>query len=448
MSIRWRITLLASVAALAVLLLTGVAVVKAHERLLVGTLDERLRQYADAFRADVEGDGAALSLPADEDSVAQLVRGETVIDVASAATGEARDRLADPVADPPPAGDERVTRTVPDVLLGEGSYRVLSVDLGDGTVLHMAINLDDVQDSTSALLRALAVAVPLAALVLGTLIWWFVGRTLRPVEAIRAQVSVIGGSDLHRRVPAPPADDELGRLARTMNGMLDRLERSAEQQRRFVADASHELRSPLTRMRSELEVDLAHPEAADPAVTHRSALDEVIGLQHLVDDLLSLARQDNPGTGTPRQAAVDLDDLVLHAARRIRADGRVALDTTAVGPAQVLGDSNQLGRVVTNLLDNAARNATSTVTIELREGPAGTATLIVADDGPGIPAADRERVFEPFTRLDEARTSSAGGTGLGLAIVHDIIQAHEGTVSVGDRPGGGACFVVTLPSAP
>ena len=192
--------------------------------------------------------------------MAQVTRGDAVVDLATTATGDARRRLEDPLADPPPGGRERVIRTVRDVLPGEGSYRVLSVDLGDGTVLHAAVNLDDVRESSSALLRVLVVAIPLAAVVLGALIWWFVGRTLRPVESIRAQVGAIGGSDLHRRVPVPPADDELGRLARTMNGMLDRLQRSAEQQRRFVADASHELRSPLTRMRSELEVDAAHPD--------------------------------------------------------------------------------------------------------------------------------------------------------------------------------------------
>jgi signal transduction histidine kinase len=446
-SIRWRITLMAGVASLVILLVTSAAIVKAHERLLVDGLDERLQQSVDAYLADTDGVDVALSLPGDEDSVAQLVRGETVVDLATPATGEARSRLDKPVADPPPVGSQRVTRTISDVLLGEGSYRVLSAAVGDGTVVHSAISLDDVRDSTSALLRVLAVAVPLAAVGLGALIWWFVGRTLQPVEAIRVQVASIGAGELVRRVPVAPIDDELGRLARTMNGMLDRLERSAVQQRRFVADASHELRSPLTRMRSELEVDLAHPRSADPQATTRSTLDEVIGLQHLVDDLLSLARQSPAATDRTKMAAVDLDDLVVRAARRVRADGRLALDTTAVGPARVLGDPRQLGRVVSNLLDNATRHARSVVTVELREG-SGAATLIVADDGPGIPAAERERVFEPFTRLDEARATAAGGVGLGLAIVHDIVDAHEGTVSVIDRPGGGAAVVVTLPAAP
>ena len=205
-SIRWRVTLLATVAALVILLLTGAVVVKAHERLLVDGLDERLQQLADAYLADAEGEDASLSLPGDEDSVAQLVRGETVIDVASVATGDARDRLDNPVADPPPGRADASPAPSPTCCWVRGSYRVLSVDLGDGTVLHVAVNLDDVRDSTSALLRVLVVAVPLAAVVLGALIWWFVGRTLRPVEAMRAQVSAVGGAR-----PAPSGTGPPGR---------------------------------------------------------------------------------------------------------------------------------------------------------------------------------------------------------------------------------------------
>jgi signal transduction histidine kinase len=302
-----------------------------------------------------------------------------------------------------------------------------------------------VHDSAAALRLALLLAAPLIALVLGALIWWFVGRTLRPVEAIRTQVAAIGGEALDRRVPVPSTGDELGRLARTMNQMLDRLEQSAEQQRRFVADASHELRSPLTRMRAELEVDLAHPDTADPFATHRSALEEVIGLQHLTDDLLSLARA-RSGAGDGVAAEVDLDDLVVAATRRLRAVDRVDLDTTGVEAARVRGDPTQLGRVIANLLDNAVRHAASSVAVELRSRPDGTAELVVADDGPGIPVEQRERVFEPFTRLDEARSADHGGTGLGLAIARDLVISHGGTIAITDAPDGvGTRVVVTLP---
>ena len=149
----------------------------------------------------------------------------------------------------------------------------------------------------------------MTAAALGVLTWVLVGRTLRPVERIRAEVAEIGGSDLHRRVPVPAADDEVGRLATTMNDMLARVEEGQQRQRRFVADASHELRGPLTRMRTELEVDLEHPATADAEATHRSVLEEVVGLQQLVDDLLMLARSDggigdvaDAGSGRPRRA--------------------------------------------------------------------------------------------------------------------------------------------------
>lgn len=443
MSIRWRITALATAAVLVVLLLAGFGILRVHERALVNALDERLDQSRAAYERSSE-----LLPPGDEDSVAQLVRAGRVVGIQPVSAGDAHPSLLDtPMAENPRRGDDQAIRSVADVLPGEGAYRVLSARVGGGDVLHLAANLDDVQDSTRALRRALALSVPLVVLALGAVIWWFVGRTLRPVEAIRVQVGAIGGGDLHRRVPVPAADDEIGRLARTMNDMLERLERSAEQQRRFVADASHELRSPLARMRAELEVDLAHPEGADPEATHRSALEEVIGLQHLVDDLLDVARQEAGGTPEVRREPVDLDDLVHHAARRIRASGRVTLDTTGVGAAQVQGDRGQLGRLIANLLDNAVRHASSTVVVTLRQHDGGPAELVVADDGPGIAPEDRARVFEPFTRLDEARAAGAGGAGLGLTIVRDMALAHGGAVAIEDRPEGGIRFVVTLPPA-
>jgi signal transduction histidine kinase len=437
-SIRSRVTALATVTVLVVLLLAGFAILEVHERLLTDSVDERLAEAAAGYEEAAEdGERPAVSRPADDDSVAQLV-------LDGRATESVPAWLDEPIAGPP--GDDDVIRGIEDVLPDEGAYRVLSVDLGDGLVLHLGATLDDVHDSRAALGRALLLSAPLIALVLGTVIWWFVGRTLRPVEAIRAQVGAIGGDDLDRRVPVPATEDEVGRLARTMNDMLDRLERSAEQQRRFVADASHELRSPLTRMRSELEVDLAHPGSADPLATHRSALEEVIGLQHLTDDLLSLARA-RSGAGAVEAEEVDLDDLVLAAARRLRAVDRVRLDTTDVGPARVIGNPAQLGRVIANLLDNAVRHATSTVALELRARPDGTAELVVIDDGPGIPPVDRQRVFEPFTRLDEARSPGRGGTGLGLAIARDLVVAHGGTIAIADPldGDGGTRVVVTLP---
>jgi signal transduction histidine kinase len=441
-SIRWRITALATGAVLVVLLVASFGIVRIHERLLVESVDERLEQAAhDAGEAPTE---ATLRAPGDDDSVAQLVRDGEVVAVVPASAAAA---LARPIAAAPGASDGVTVRTVRVVLDGEGAYRVRSVALPDVSTLHLGINLDDVRESTDALQRTLAAAIPLVAIVLGVVIWWFVGRAILPVEAIRAQVSAIGPDELDHRVPVPTTDDEIADLARTMNGMLDRLERSAHQQRRLVADASHELRSPLARMRAELEVDLAHPDGADLMATHHSALEEVVGLQHLVDDLLDLARPDGADAAARPLQSVDLDDLVLHAARRVRDDGRVTLDTSGVGAAQVIGDATRLERLVANLLDNAVRHAATTVSVRLRDDSDGIALLVVDDDGPGIPPADRARVIEPFTRLDEARSAGTGGAGLGLAIVRDIAAAHGGSLAIADRPGGGARFVVTLPMA-
>ena len=442
MSIRTRITALATATVLVVLLLAGLAVVRVHERLLVEAVDERLEQAAaDAGETPT---ASTLHAPGDDDSVAQLVRDDAVVAVAP---GTAASALPAPIAPDPRRAGDVVVRDVRAVLEGEGTYRVRSVALPDGTTLHLAIHLDDVRESTDALRRALAAAIPLVTIVLGAVIWWFVGRAILPVEAIRAQVSAIGPDDLDRRVPVPAADDEIAQLAKTMNGMLDRLERSAGQQRRLLADASHELRSPLARMRAELEVDLAHPDGADLVATHRSALEEVVGLQRLVDDLLDLARPDGVGRSPRTLEPVDLDDLVQRAARRVRDEGRIVLDTSGVGAAQVVGDATRLERLMANLLDNAVRHAATTVSISLRDDGDGIARLVVDDDGPGIAPADRARAVEPFTRLDEARTAGAGGAGLGLAIVDDIATAHGGSLAIADRPGGGARFVVTLPTA-
>jgi signal transduction histidine kinase len=198
--------------------------------------------------------------------------------------------------------------------------RLVARTAPSGTVL-VAGSLDDVEDSTAALTGALLVTIPLAGVVLAGVVWWAVGRALRPVEDIRSRVDAVTAAHLDRRVPEPAAPREIARLAHTMNAMLGRLHRAAEEQRRFVADASHELRSPLARMRAELEVDAAHPASADPGTTAASVLAETIGLQRLVDDLLLLAAGD-AAAGPPPDDPVDLDDVVHRVVAGLR-DPRV-----------------------------------------------------------------------------------------------------------------------------
>lgn len=313
-------------------------------------------------------------------------------------------------------------------------------------MIHAATSLEDIDESGDVLRRSLSVAVPIVALLLAALVWWLVGRTLRPVEAIGAEVADIGGRDLHRRVPEPGTDDEIDRLARTMNAMLDRVEGAARRQQQFTADASHELRSPLTRIRSEIEVDQAHPGTADRAATHRSVLAETIALEHLVDDLLHLARSDaGAGPAAADDVDLDLDDIVLGHARRQRDGGRVTVDISGVSGAQVRGNARQLDRAVGNVVENAGRHAASTVTLTAAERD-GAAVVTVTDDGPGIPPDDRERVFERFTRLDQSRTAGAGGTGLGLAIARDIVERHRGTITITDPASGrGTAVVILIP---
>ena len=330
----------------------------------------------------------------------------------------------------------------------EDSFRVLSRSVGSGEsrlIIHVATATDDVSDSVAVLLTSLLIVVPAAIILLAAAIWWLVGKALRPVDAIALEVTEISERNLDRRVPVPPTGDEISRLAETMNIMLDRLEEGVKRLQRFVADASHELRSPLTRMRSELEVDLSVPASSDPLATHRSVLEETVALQQLIDDLLFLARTD-AGEQPSRYEPVDLDDLVIAEAQRLRISTTAAVDVSGVSAAQVNGDAAQLVRAIRNLASNAASHARSLVTLELAETD-GVAQLRVADDGPGIPPDERERVFERFARIDEARSRDAGGSGLGLAIVRDVVERHGGTVSVDDHGPPGARFVVRIPLA-
>jgi len=328
--------------------------------------------------------------------------------------------------------------------LSASNFRVLAQPLTTTSgpmTLVVAKNLDDVEESVSSLRSALLLWVPIVVVLLAGLLWWLTGRVLQPVEAIRSEVSAMGATELHRRVPVPPRDDEIARLARTMNEMLDRIELATARQQQFVADASHELRSPLTRLRTRIELALTHPEG-DTEATTRELLVDVVDLGRLLDDLLLSVRLESEPAR--RHEPVDLDDLVLAEARRLRTEGGAVVDTSDVGAARVEGDPSELARMVRNLADNAARHAASMVRFAVREYD-GVSAVTVTDDGPGIRREDHDRIFERFARLDESRSRDEGGTGLGLAIVHDIVERHDGTVTVDSAPGSGTRFIVELP---
>jgi signal transduction histidine kinase len=344
-----------------------------------------------------------------------------------------------------PAPSRTAARTVDVLPVGDSPFRVVAVTAGTQTnplSVYVGSSLEPVDDAVQNLTLALSLGAPsLLALVLG-LTWLAVGRALRPVEQIRSEVDSISERNLHRRVPQPPERDEIGRLAATMNHMLDRLDDAAARKRRFLADASHELRSPLATMRSQLEVDLAHPDQADRQATESALLEETLHMQRLVDDLLDLAHLDEQPEPARREV-LDIDEVVLAEVRRISTRGKVIVDARQVSAAQTIGDPDSLGRAVRNLLDNAERHAHRTVTVAVAAAD-GSVRIVVSDDGPGVAAGDRERIFDRFARADSSRSRNDGGRGLGLAIARDIAAAHGGTLRLVDADRG-ASFAIELP---
>ncbi|MFD0386149.1 sensor histidine kinase [Streptomyces stramineus] len=310
--------------------------------------------------------------------------------------------------------------------------------------MYVAVTRTEAAQTADALIPALAGAVPLAALIVALSAWVATARALRPVEAIRTRLATVDQPGAGTRVPVPAAEDEITRLARTTNDTLDVLDAHADRQRRFIADAAHELRSPVTGLRATLEVALAHPQRPGALA---NALQATTRLQHLVDDLLTLARLDNTAAPPTTRTRIDLTDLAQELLLELPhtqpgATAHLTLEAPD-DPLTVPGDRDQLRRLLRNLLDNAARHASTQVTVTLDSEP-GWVECTVRNDGEPIPEADRERIFERFTRLDEARTRDTGGSGLGLAIARDIARHHGGTLTA-TPTSRGAAFLLRLP---
>lgn len=337
--------------------------------------------------------------------------------------------------------------TVPGSRIGLSSpLRVTAerADPGSGgsarrTVL-VAQQFDDVADAQRILGVTLLATYPLLLVVLVLIAWRVVGATLRPVEALRSAADEISGTGQRDRLPVPASHDEIHALALTLNSMLDRLAAARERQRSFVADAAHELRSPLASMRTQLEVAERRGEAPDALP---DLIEEVQRMTGLVDDLLVLARLDaTPEGAEPRP--VELDLLLGEVVARF-AGARVPV-TLLPGPTVTveLARPEHLDRIVRNLLTNGVRHARSQVHVELLTDD-GEVRITVTDDGEGVPEDQREEVFERFTRLDQARDRDAGGSGLGLAIVRQLVEGLGGSVAIGGAAGCGAAVVVRLP---
>jgi signal transduction histidine kinase len=333
------------------------------------------------------------------------------------------------------------TRTV--TLDGEPFLAV--ADETDGFTILTGRSTESISETTETVTRLLAVALPILLIFVALTTWFVVGRALRPVERMRREVDEVTSINLDARIADPGSRDEIGRLATTMNRMLDRLDAAQKTQRRFISDASHELKSPLASMRQYAEVAQAHPDRVSASELSDVILDEGARLEKLVQGMLVLAKADER-TLAPSRTAVDLDDLVLAEARRLKDTTALRIDVSAVSPARVLGDLGLLGQALRNLADNAARHAAGEIRFELAETE-GRVLLAVSDDGSGIPDADRERIFDRFVRLDEARARDSGGSGLGLSIVREIASAHGGTVRADATAQGGARFELRLPTA-
>lgn len=336
-------------------------------------------------------------------------------------------------------------RTTVRVEIDSEPYLVSAYELDDDLTLVVGRSLDQAVNAVRATSVTLSVAISIALVLIGFVIWGVVRRALAPVERMRRQVAAIDESGLDQRVPASGVGDELDRLAGTLNGMLDRLEHSQTTQRRFVSDASHELRSPLATMRQHAELVRHHPTAVAPAEFADIVLGETERMQHLVDDLLLLARLDER-RGVMRPGPVDLDDLALAEVRRLQAVDRLTVDGSGIVAARITGSEPLLARALRNLVDNARRHASSCIAITI-DPRKGAVAVHVDDDGSGIPPVDRGRVFERFARRDDARARDDGGSGLGLAIVREIAAAHGGRAVATESPLGGARFTLTIPES-
>jgi signal transduction histidine kinase len=322
--------------------------------------------------------------------------------------------------------------------------RLLSRQVEQSAVLTVGVSAEPLQAARQWLLAVLLIASPLLLAALAGVGWLVVRAALRPVDILTREAAEISALDVDRQLPAVPGDDEIARLARTLDDMLGRLRVAIARERAFVDDASHELRSPIAVLRAE--IDLALSALDEPVEVERSLLaarSESERLTRLSEDLLLLARH-RTGTQVVRREPVDLYDLVANEARRLGPVLGLRIDVTG-DPAVLEGDAGRLRQLLGNLLHNSAAAGASTVHVHL-DRDATSATLVVADDGPGFPSGVLDSAFERFVRGDSARTPGSSGAGLGLAIVRAVVAGHEGTVEAGNGgPLGGAVVTARLP---
>ena len=439
-SVRVRVTLLATFLVAVVLVVGALLLTRAVERRLVS---DRERAAAAAVGATVDQVEQGVPFGAITRQTFDQQAGVGIFDDAGVAVGG---QLTLPIktitllpgvqSGVAPPTDQTIFISGPGTQDVAYDAAPVAVAGGNFFVVGMA-SLAEVRHSVRTLWSGLRLGIPLVVLAVAFVAWLLAGRALRPVEAMRLEVENISATTLQRRVREPRSHDEVARLARTMNSMLGRLQRSRDHERQFLSDASHELRSPLASMRAQLETG-TWPSDADGVRA------EAARLSHIVDDLMDLAKADE---APPPTSETDLDEVVLEEVSAISPTTSIGISTTNVGAARLIGDRQALSRLVRNLVDNAARHATSRVDVSLATTD-GIVTLTVDDDGDGVAEEDRDRIFERFTRTDSSRSRDTGGVGLGLAVVRATARRHGGDVHCEAAPAGGARFLVTLAGEP
>ncbi|MGW0199765.1 sensor histidine kinase [Nonomuraea sp. NPDC003201] len=439
-SLRGRVTLIATAVAALVLIPVAVAGVITARSLMTASVFRDTRDTAERIAYEMRGGalpmGAAIPVPNPPVDLIQVVGPNGQILASSDAA-----RNLPPLSDIRPTPENRVVSVMnclPTECIHVTAVRVSM--FADSPVVYAGRSTPDLLAN-----RGLEVVVFIeVGVLIGLASWatWLVtGRALRPVATMRAELDAVHAGDLSRRVTQPPGADEVSQLARSVNGTLARLERSAQQQRQFASDASHELRTPIAGLRAQLESAQLYPDDTDVEALVDSALRDTDRLEAIITDLLLLARIGSRVDVVKER--VDLAELVRQELS-VRCD-KVPVHVELTEGVVVEGVRLQLARVLTNLLDNAQRHAEHTVQVEVRREGEHTALLAVENDGVEIAEEDRERIFQRFTRLDAARSRDAGGTGLGLAIARDVVVAHGGQITVEDRVGG-ARFVLRLPA--
>lgn len=438
-SLRGRVTLIAVAVAVFVLVPAGTGGVAVTRSAVTAGAWKDTRDAAAAVTASLrEGHLVTGTIPVtigQVDLLQVVTRGGRVVASSSAAAH------LPPLANVMPPPDRRAFNLATCGAAGCVHLTAIRLSMAPDSVVVYAAQPTPSLLTTRTLEIAIAAQVALVIALVGWVTWLVAGRTLRPVATIVTELDAVNATDLSRRVTVPPGEHEVAKLAKSINSTLDRLERSAEQQRQFASDASHELRTPIAGLRAQLESAQLYPDDTSLETLVDSALHDTDRLEAIMTDLLLLARIGSRVDVVKER--IDLPELVREelAGRVDKIPVRLEMTEGLV----VEGVLTQLRRALTNLLDNAQRHAESSVAVSVHKDD-GYAVLAVQDDGAGISPAERERVFERFTRLDAARSRDAGGTGLGLAIVRDVAVAHRGDIKVDDSPRG-ARFVLRLPLA-